>query len=70
VYKRVHEAIRMRGARQKLERALGYSAPQRIEIVGTSRSFRNSDGAQAADNENPFSRAPRDGLKTTTGRPS
>jgi hypothetical protein len=35
----------MRDARQKLERAPGYSAPQQIEIVGTSPSFRNSDGA-------------------------
>jgi hypothetical protein len=41
-------------ARQELERALGYSAPRLIEFVGTSPSFRNSDGAQAADNETPF----------------
>jgi hypothetical protein len=50
------------GARQKLETAPGYSAPQRIEFVGTSLPFRNSDGAHAADNENPLSRAARGGL--------
>jgi hypothetical protein len=59
-----------RDARQKLKRAPGYSAPRRIEFAGTSPSFRNSDGAQTADNENPLSRAARDGLKTMTGRTS
>jgi hypothetical protein len=51
-----------RDARQTLERAPGYSAPQQIEFAGTSPPFRDSDGARAADNENPLSRPARGGL--------
>jgi hypothetical protein len=60
----------MRYARQKAGKSAGIfgAAADRIHRdIARHSAIRT---AQAAGNENPFSQAPRDGLKTTTGRPS
>jgi hypothetical protein len=70
VYKRVYDAIRMPGREANAEKGAGIFGAAADRIRRDIAIIPQFGRAQIADNKNRSSRAPRDGLRTMTGRTS